>query len=349
MLFFHGLPLSALFGAMGMNLWQRFAFAKSVVLIDIEPFAGSEYEMRFHGLDLNLLVAFEVLMEERSVRRSAKRLHLSQPATSSALARLRTFFGDPLLVVQGRRMYSTPYADSLLPHVRECLLSASTLIAMSSDFNPASSARVFKIATSDYILTAVIAGLTRRLANVAPNIAFEFALPAGSALAKLEVGQLDLMIAPSGYGTNTCVSVPLFEEEHVIVGCKKNPIFRHAISEEQFLAAGHVRVLIGADRVLAFADQQLALMGKARRIELTAASFVVLPWLVIGTGRLAVMHKRLADELAQYVPIAQAPLPFAFPPMKAMIQYHRSRAGDEGLTWLIGEIQEAVRSIHKIT
>lgn len=305
--------------------------------------------MRFHGLDLNLLVAFEVLMEERSVRRSAKRLHLSQPATSSALARLRTFFGDPLLVVEGRRMYSTPYAESLLPHVRECLLTAGTLIAMSSDFDPVTSSRVFTIATSDYILTAFIAPLARRLATIAPNIAFEFALPENSASAKLEAGQLDLMITPTGYGTNSCVSLPLFDEQHVIVGCANNAIFAQEVTEEIFLAAGHVRVLIGQDRVLAFADQQLALMGKTRRIELSAASFAALPWLLLGTGRLAVMHKRLADAMSQYLPIAVAPLPFAFPIMKAVIQYHRSRSGDEGLNWLIGEFQmEAARPIHKM-
>lgn len=305
--------------------------------------------MRFKGLDLNLLVAFEVLMEERSVRRSAKRLHLSQPATSSALARLRSFFGDPLLVVQGRRMYSTPYADSLLPHVRDCLITASTLIAMSSDFDPAKSPRVFRIATSDYVLIALVASLTRRLATSAPNIVLEFALSDGSALAKLDGGHLDLMIAPAGYGTNACVSLPLFEEEHVIVGCMDNPIFSRAITEELFLAAGHVRVTIGSDHVLSFADQQLALMGKVRRIELAVGSFAVLPWLLIGTHRLAVMHRRLADEMAQYLPIALAPLPFEFPVMKAVLQYHRSRSGDEGLVWLIGELQkEAAGPIQKM-
>ena len=71
--------------------------------------------MRFKGLDLNLLVALNGLMETRSVSRAAERLHLSQPAMSAALGRLRDYFGDELLVLQGKRMFPTAYAEALMP------------------------------------------------------------------------------------------------------------------------------------------------------------------------------------------------------------------------------------------
>lgn len=295
--------------------------------------------VRFQGLDLNLLVAFEVLVEEHSVRRAAERLHLSQPATSAALARLRTFFADPILVVQGKRMYSTPYADSLLPHVRECLRQASGLIAMTSGFNPAKSSRVFRITTSDYLVTALIAPVARRLVDVAPNIGFEFSLPDESAGLRLERGDLDLVITPSQFTTGGSVCESLFQEEHVVVGCRANPVFAAPLTEDAFFAHGHIAVLMGTTRTLAYADRQLAMIGKTRRIEMTAASFAVLPFLVMGTRRLTLMHKRLADEMGRHLPIAQAPLPFHLPVMEEMIQYHRSRSGDEGLAWLIGELK----------
>lgn len=295
--------------------------------------------MRFQGLDLNLLVAFEILMEERSVRRAADRLHLSQPATSSALARLRTFFADPILVLQGKRMYSTPYAETLLPHVRECLRTASTLIAMSSEFDPAQSSRVFRIVTSDYLVTAFLAPLVRRLAITAPTIGFEFSLPDAGTLTKLERGEVDLMITPSQFTTESCVSLSLFTEEHVVVGCRDNPLFAQPLTERQFLDAGHVGVAMGTDRIPAYADRQLTELGKERKIELSAASFAVLPWLVMGTGRLTVMHKRLADEMGRHLPIAFAPLPFDLPLMNETVQFHRSRVGDEGVAWLIRELK----------
>lgn len=301
--------------------------------------------MRFKGLDLNLLVAFEVLIEERSVRRAADRLNLSQPATSAALARLRSFFDDEILVLQGKRMYSTPYADSLLPHVRECLQMAGVVVSMSSGFDPATSPRRFRIVTSDYIVTALLAPLARRLSDEAPQISFDFILPDASAVAALDRGTVDMMITPAAYGSEINISEKLFEERHVIVGCKSNPIFAEGMTEQAFLEAGHVDVAVGSARTPAFADRQLTLMGIGRRIELTASSFAVLPWLVMGTGRLTVMHERLADAARLHLPIAKAELPFAFPPMEETLQYHRSRANDEGLRWLIGQLRkEATRA-----
>lgn len=294
--------------------------------------------MRFQGLDLNLLVAFDVLMEERSVRRAAHRLNLSQPATSSALARLRRFFDDPLLVLEGRRMFATPYAESLLPHVRECLRVAGTVIAMSSGFDPAQSARVFRIAASDYIVTALMTPLVRRLSATAPNIGFEFIAPDAGSSNMLERGDIDLMIAPSQFNRDSCHARELFEERHVVIGCRENALLKGTLTEEQFLAAGHVAIAIGADRVPAFPDRQLALLNKTRRIETIAGSFAVVPWLLIGTDRLAMMPQRLVTEMARYLPIAQAQAPFVLPPMTEIAQYHRSKSGDEGLAWLLDEV-----------
>ncbi len=79
--------------------------------------------MRFHHLDLNLLVALDVLLEEQNITRAAERLHMTQSATSGVLGRLRTFFEDELLVQVGRKMQPTPYALELTKPVREVLLT----------------------------------------------------------------------------------------------------------------------------------------------------------------------------------------------------------------------------------
>src|SRR3954466_10757519 len=105
--------------------------------------------MRFKGLDLNLLAACDALMTTRSVSRSAERLNLSQPAMSAALARLRQFFGDELLVLQGKRMHPTAFADELMPQVRESLQALEAILAQSPNFDPATSQRSFRIVTSD--------------------------------------------------------------------------------------------------------------------------------------------------------------------------------------------------------
>src|SRR5687768_16369244 len=104
--------------------------------------------MRFKGLDLNLLMAFDTLLHTRSVSRAADRMHLSQAAMSSALGRLRDYFGDQILVVQGKRMYPTAFAASLVPQIRECLRQVEAVIATSPTFDPATSARSFRIVGS---------------------------------------------------------------------------------------------------------------------------------------------------------------------------------------------------------
>jgi glyoxylase-like metal-dependent hydrolase (beta-lactamase superfamily II) len=126
--------------------------------------------MRFKGLDLNLLVALDTLVETRSVSRSAERMNLSQPAMSSALGRLRDYFKDDILVSHGKRMHPTAYAESLLPQVREALRGIEALIGTSTQFDPATSPRTFRLIASDYITAALVVPLVARLSEVAPNV-----------------------------------------------------------------------------------------------------------------------------------------------------------------------------------
>lgn len=135
--------------------------------------------MRFKGLDLNLVVALDILLQERSVSRSAERLKLSQPAVSAALARLRDYFNDELLVSIGRSMIPTAYAESLWPIARDLLAKADLLIDTSSTFDPATSQRRFRISASDFIQTVLIAPALRALQTVAPGVSMDVG-PTGS-------------------------------------------------------------------------------------------------------------------------------------------------------------------------
>ena len=124
-----------------------------------------------------------------------------------------------------------------------------------------------------------------------------------------------------------------------MVGWVGNPLLRKGtLTEEDFAASGHVAVAVGAHRTASFGDRQLALMGKVRRIEILSPSFTTVPWLLKDTMRLSVMHERLALRMGEFFPIALAPMPFHFPPMNEMLQYHQSRSRDDGLTWLRGQV-----------
>ena len=294
--------------------------------------------MRFRGLDLNLLVAFDALLTTRSVSRAAERLNLSQPAMSAALGRLRDYFRDDILVAQGKRMHPTAYAVSLHARVQEALVGIESLVTASAVFDPSTSDRTFRIAASDYILVAVLAPVAARLASLAPGVRIDFLLPNEDSTHHLNEGKIDLLVAPDNFVHRDHPADLLFEETHVLVGWRDNDSLREGLSEDEFYDLGHVVVAFGAPRTPSFVDRQIELRGRPRRAEVVASSFTALPWLLFGTPRIAAMHARLAEALVSRFPLKSVSMPFDLPPMREMVQYHAARAQDDGLIWLRRQI-----------
>ena len=300
--------------------------------------------MRFKGLDLNLLLAFQMLLEERSVTRAARRLNVSQPAMSAALARLRDYFGDELLVAHGKQMHPTVHAESLAEPVARFLRDVDALLTRSASFDPATSQRRFRIVASDYITTSVICPMLERLASSAPGIRLEIMLPSEEAAQLMLEGKADLVITPEDFTDPDQPTELLCEERQLLVGWAENPAFARGIDIQAFGTLGHVAVHVGSNRVPSFADRQMDRLDRVRRVEITCGCFTMLPWLIHGTQRIAVMHERLARQMAARFPLAMADIPFDFPVMREMMQFHRARAADEGLGWLRNELKREARS-----
>ncbi|MBW8842349.1 MAG: LysR family transcriptional regulator [Sphingomonadales bacterium] len=296
--------------------------------------------MRFQGLDLNLLVALDVLIEERSVSRAAERLHLSQPAMSAALRRLRDYFHDPILSAHGKKMIPTPHALGLRGALRDLLTDVERMVSLSTQFDAATSQRRFRIGASDYLSIVLFTHLVPELEQVAPGVSLELVPPSDAMMAMLDQGELDLMITPAEHVSPDHPTELLFEERHVVAGWTGNPLVHGPLSEEDFLAAGHVAVEIGRLRPTSFAEKFLREQGKERRIEILVSSFAVAPEMLVNTRRLAVMHERLARAYAQRIAIRFVEMPFAFPMMREMLQYNRTRSEDAGLRWLIDLIKQ---------
>jgi DNA-binding transcriptional LysR family regulator len=296
--------------------------------------------MRFKGLDLNLMVALDVLLEECNVSAAAKRLNMTQPAMSAALNRLREYFKDEILVSNGRRMLASAYAKSLHGRVKAILGDVQLLVSTSSQFDPATSQRTFRIATSDYITAVLIAPLAELIAKTAPGIRLDLRFPNETSAGQLENGELDLVITPEEYVSPNHPAELIFEEEHVLVGWEGNPAFEGQIDLEAFFDLSHVAVSIGNRQERSFAERRMDALNRQRRIELIAPSFTTVPWLLINTNRVAVMHKRLAQTCLPHMPLRVSPLPFVFPPMREMMQYHRTHALESGLAWLRTQIQQ---------
>ena len=151
--------------------------------------------MRLNKFDLNLLVALDALLREKSVTRAAERLYLSQPAMSAALSRLREYFDNPLLVRVGRDMELTSRAMELREPVQQMLLNANAVLGSQATFEPANERRTFTLLCTDYISPWVVPGLLRRLQREAPGIRIEVERPGRAGLTALTQGDVDLFLS----------------------------------------------------------------------------------------------------------------------------------------------------------
>jgi LysR family transcriptional regulator, nod-box dependent transcriptional activator len=215
------------------------------------------------------------------------------------------------------------------------------MIMQTRQFEPATSNRWFRICVSDYLATVLISRLVTTLQREAPGIRFDLQQPSDATPKLLDLGELDLALMPQEHCLNDHPMELLFEERHVVAGWAQNPLLRKPITEDEFHAAGHVAVSIGQVNRASFAENNLLARGRDRRIEIRVSSFLMVPELLAGTDLLAVMHERLAKTLSTRYPLAWCPLPFEFPVMREMIQFHRSRALDPSLQWLISRIRAA--------
>lgn len=134
--------------------------------------------MHLERLDLNLLVALNELMLERSVTRAAGKLSVSQPAMSGALMRLRSHFGDELIQRVGRQMVLTPFALSLSPRVHDLVEGMGVVARSRPGFDPASSMRTFVVVGSDYAQSVFMPAAYRRVMSLAPFVSIDTELRA---------------------------------------------------------------------------------------------------------------------------------------------------------------------------
>ncbi|MBB5698081.1 LysR family transcriptional regulator [Sphingomonas yantingensis] len=296
--------------------------------------------MRLDQFDLNLLVAFNVLVEERNVTRAAARMNVTQSAMSAALKRLREAFADEILVQHGRRMLPTSNALALAPQVSAAIVELRSILSTGMAFDPAEARRVFRLVASDYIATVLISPLLARLEAEAPHVRLDITLPRSSIGAMLQDGEIDLIISPETFLEAEHPRELVFEERHVVVGCASNPVFTASMTPDAFYGCGHVAVSVSRDGT--FIDNWLRQQGDRRRIEVTCASFIQAPWMLPGTRRLALMHERLARVMAPGLGLAIAEAPFDLPVMREMMQHHRARSTDRGLAWLRQRIVEQV-------
>lgn len=288
-------------------------------------------------IDLNLLVAFDAIARTGSVTRAADRLALSQPAVSHALGRLRALIGDPLFVRGRAGLTPTARAQAAIGPVAE-ILGKIGVVLEPTKFDPATSARVFRIGVSDYSTSAALPEAIRAARAAAPGVTLE-AKPFGEhSLAQLESGELDCSFWGGGPLKEPFRSQPLFRDRPVGLISASHPLAgaarRGAVTLEQYLSYPHVHVTIG-NIVANPIDRALAEMGRTRRVAVTTPGYSVNFALAAGTDLIMSPPARLARD-AKRLGFVAFDLPIAVTDNAYALIWHRRADADPANAWLRG-------------
>lgn len=298
--------------------------------------------MRFEKLDLNLLVVLDALLEEQSVSLAAERLNLSQSGASAALSRLREFFEDDLLVSSGRKMTCTPRGESLIKPVKDALVLIRETILTPDPFDPAVSDRNISIASIDAVTHVLLTEAVGIFAKEAPHMRFKVLPLAEDPSTMLARGQADILIVLDYLADINLPSEFLYEEDFVAISWDKNPLTQGNLTNELYEALGHVSVHLNHN-VPGFDETALKRIGIHRDIVAYAPSFASVPRFVIKTNRIATIHRKLAEQVSQTLPIKIFELPFTFPTVREVVQWSTKHSNDEAVLWVVQRLQEIAK------
>jgi DNA-binding transcriptional LysR family regulator len=244
-------------------------------------------------VDLNLLVALKVLLEERSVSRTAERLSLTQPTVSGMLARLRILFDEPLFVRTRHGMVPTPRATALGPALEKLLADARQLLEPAA-FDPRTAELDIRVSANDYMQCTVLVPFVRTFRREAPLARLAIRnLEIANLDRMLERGDLDLAITIPEFADPGLQTQLLYREEYVCAVSDSHPIRSSKVSMKRFLGYDHVLVSPADGRFRGPADDALAACGVRRRVALSVTHFLVLLEILQTTDLIALVPKRL--------------------------------------------------------
>ncbi len=302
--------------------------------------------MDLYRVNLNLLIALDHLLTEKSVTNAAKKLAITQAAMSNNLQQLRELFTDDLLVREKHHMLLTPYAKDIHPKLHQIIEELRTLITDGQRFIPEKSERVFKIGMSDYMVSLVMPGLLKYLEKNAPHIRIIIApIQYACSSDPFEVGDYDLAISKLFSSPPSIRSTLLFKDKGV---CLLNP--RHPLAKKkkitlaEYIAGEHVAVRSDKNSYFSsLIDQTLLQLGVERRVQL-ALPFVTPIFKILESSEtlIGTMIKSMATLYQHNTHCIIKPLPFEMPYGEFYLVWHQRHANDPGHQWLREVIERLI-------
>src|SRR3954454_21590017 len=310
-----------------------------------EPPHTSHHRSALAGVDLNLLVALDALLTERSVTRAGQRLSITQSAMSGALGRLRGLFGDELLVRSGQSMRLTTFAESLLVPLREALAQLEATIFARSSFDPFREQRTFTLSATDYtsfvLLTRVQSALSAARTQVRVRVVTSDI--AGS-IPRLEAGEIDLAILPADFRRFPGLSSQrLFDETFVPTVWAHSRVAAEPLTFEGLAEAQLLSYRLGP--LPTMVERRFEELGVHLEPAVILDGFVDGAFYLRGTDYVTFLQRRLVERLADAAELRILAIDIELPTFAETMWWHPKAANDAAHAWLRDRILEAAASL----
>ncbi|WP_128377248.1 LysR family transcriptional regulator [Streptomyces cavernae] len=288
--------------------------------------------MSLSSLDLNLVLSLRALLEERNVTRAGQRVGLSQPAMSAALARLRRHFDDELLSRVGGQYELTALGRALLDRTATACDLLERVFSSRAEFVPGSEEHEFTLLTSDYAIAVFGAELARTVHAQAPGVRLRFQHMPTSVTEETAtlLSTADGLLMPHGV-ISGFPAVELFTDRWAFLVAETNDEVGDRLTMEDLARLPWVTYQRTYD---APAARQLSMLGVDPHVEVSADSFQVLPFLVAGTRRIALVQQRLAELLRGVAPVRIMEPPYEAVPLQEAMWWHPVHTQDAAHIWL---------------
>ena len=300
--------------------------------------------MNLSSVDLNLLVAFDILIKEQNLSRAADKLGLTQPAMSKRLSRLRSLFGDELLTRTSKGMKPTARALELVEPIRIALKQIQVTIDGCSEFQPELSSRTFRIATTDLVAITVIPKLMQLIKKRSPNTRLILqTMHRRNLVNGLNMGEIDLAITVLFDPPPQIKYQNLFTEKYVCLVSEKHPTIQTELTLEDYLKSSHVLVTYTAD-LHGGVDRFLEAKGLKRKVVLSLPYHLAVPLIVAQTSLITTIAERVALA-TEWFGLRIFPLPFDGIEYQEQLLWHCRDDKDLAHLWLRKLIVEVCKEI----
>jgi len=299
--------------------------------------------VHLHRIDLNLLVVLDAIFTEGGITKAGEKLHLTQPAISHALGRLRQLFDDPLFVREGRNMVPTPLARSLVQPIRRTLRSLEVTLNEVQQFDPATTQRHFRIAVRDVLEAVVLPELTARITGLAPSIDIS--------AVRVDRRTLESELAAGSIDAALDILLPLSEEvrhqqvstdRHVVVLRKQHPALKQEFDLAAYLRQHHVAVSSRRSGPT-LEEVELSRQGLKRRVRLRCQHYFAACRVVSQTDLVLTMPERYAELANKQFGNRVLPFPLEMPSLDAHLYWHGSVDREPANAWLREQITAVIQ------